>query len=131
MSAGQGAKTTPLRRDRNIFIIPSFRGKNFARSQVLYNESEGSFVRRGPEIGFCKGEAMAAQGIEEILLEEMPNRRLLKPGEVAAFLGVSPKTVYRWCDMGLMESIKLNRSVRVLRASVLTFLSYERESGLS
>ena len=74
---------------------------------------------------------MAAQGIEEIMLEEIPNRRLLKPAEVAAFLGVSPKTVYRWCDMGLMESIKLNRSVRVLRASVLSFLSCERERGLS
>ena len=56
-----------------------------------------------------------------MMLQDIPNRRLLKPGEVAAFLGVSAKTVYRWCEMGLMESIKLNRSVRVLRASVLSF----------
>jgi len=47
---------------------------------------------------------------------------LLKPVEVAVFLGVSAKTIYRWCDMGLIESIKLNRSVRVLRASVIGFL---------
>lgn len=71
------------------------------------------------------------EGIEEMMLQEIPNRRLLKPGEVAAFLGVSAKTVYRWCEMGLMESIKLNRSVRVLRASVLSFLSYDRGAGLS
>ncbi len=57
-----------------------------------------------------------------ILLDDVPERELLKPAEVAAFLGVSAKTVYRWCDMGLMESVKLNGSVRVLRASVISFL---------
>jgi excisionase family DNA binding protein len=58
----------------------------------------------------------------QILLNDVPNRKLLKPVEVAVFLGVSAKTIYRWCDMGLIESIKLNRSVRVLRASVIGFL---------
>jgi predicted DNA-binding transcriptional regulator AlpA len=58
----------------------------------------------------------------QILLDDVPNRKLLKPVEVAGFLGVSAKTIYRWCDMGLMESFKLNGSVRVLRASVLSFL---------
>jgi len=55
---------------------------------------------------------------------------LLKAAEVAAYLGVSAKTVYRWCDMGLMESVKLNRSIRVLRASVVDFLSCGRNAGL-
>lgn len=58
----------------------------------------------------------------QLLLNDVPNRKLLKPVEVAVFLGVSAKTVYRWCDMGLMESVKLNGSVRVLRASVLDLL---------
>jgi predicted site-specific integrase-resolvase len=58
----------------------------------------------------------------QILLNDVPNRKLLKPVEVAVFLGVSAKTIYRWCDMGLIESIKLNRSVRELRASVIGFL---------
>ena len=58
----------------------------------------------------------------KISIEDMPNRKFLRPAEVADFLSVSPKTVYRWCDMGLIESIKLNRSVRVLRDSVVNFL---------
>jgi len=63
-----------------------------------------------------------------VLLYDMPNRKLLRPVEVAIFLGVSAKTIYRWCDMGLMESVKLNRSVRVLRESVVGFL---RKAGPS
>jgi len=63
-----------------------------------------------------------------VLLDDMPNRKLLRPVEVAIFLGVSAKTIYRWCDMGLMESVKLNRSVRVLRESVVGFL---RKAGPS
>ena len=57
-----------------------------------------------------------------VLLKDMPNRKILKPTEVAALLSVSAKTVYRWCDMGLIESVKLNGSVRVLRDSVVIFL---------
>ncbi|MGD0230070.1 MAG: helix-turn-helix domain-containing protein [Syntrophorhabdales bacterium] len=65
----------------------------------------------------------------ELLMDGMPDRKLLKPAEVAAFLGVSAKTIYRWCDMGLMESVKLNRSVRVPRASVVNFLSCGKDDG--
>lgn len=57
----------------------------------------------------------------------LPDRELLRPGEVARFLGVSAKTVYRWCDMGLLEAYKLNKSVRVIRRSLLDFM----EKGLS
>jgi excisionase family DNA binding protein len=62
-----------------------------------------------------------------LLLKDIPGRRLLRPTEIAMLLGVSAKTIYRWCDMGLMDSIKLNGSVRVLRASVVQFL--QRNSG--
>jgi excisionase family DNA binding protein len=65
----------------------------------------------------------------EALLDGMPDRGLLKPAEVAAFLGVSAKTVYRWCDMGLMESVRLNRSVRVPKASVVNFLHCQDTDG--
>ena len=58
----------------------------------------------------------------QLLLDDAPNKNLLKPVEVAALLRVSAKTIYRWCDMGLMESVKLNGSVRVLRNSVISFL---------
>ena len=57
-----------------------------------------------------------------LLIDDVPSKRLLKPLEVAGLFGVSAKTIYRWCDMGLMESVKLNGSVRVLRASVIGFL---------
>ncbi len=57
-----------------------------------------------------------------IPVDDVPNSDLLKPAEVAACLRVSAKTIYRWCDMGLMKSVKLNGSVRVLRASVVSFL---------
>jgi excisionase family DNA binding protein len=62
------------------------------------------------------------------LMEDMPNRKLLRPTEVATFLGVSAKTVYRWCDMGLIGSVKLNGSIRVLRDSLVTFLDDSRQS---
>ena len=58
----------------------------------------------------------------KILVEDIPNGKFLRPTEVATLLCVSAKTVYRWCDMGLMESVKLNRTVRVLRDSVVKFL---------
>lgn len=54
---------------------------------------------------------------------DLPDRELLRPSEVARFLGVSTKTVYRWCDMGLLEAYKLSKSVRVLRSSLLEFLA--------
>lgn len=62
--------------------------------------------------------------VDEIqtLIEDIPDKKLLKPTEIATLLGVSAKTVYRWCDIGLMDSIKLNGSVRVLRTSVVNFL---------
>jgi len=75
------------------------------------------------------GGAMADES-NGIVLDDIPRKRLLKATEVAAFLGVSAKTVYRWCDMGLMQSVKLNRSVRVLRASVVDFLSCGKNAGL-
>jgi excisionase family DNA binding protein len=56
------------------------------------------------------------------LMQDLPDTQFLKPVEVASLLSVSVKTVFRWCDMGLIESIKLNRSVRVLRDSVVEFL---------
>jgi excisionase family DNA binding protein len=58
----------------------------------------------------------------QVVLGDIPERKLLKPSEVATALGVSTRTVYRWCDMGLMESMKLNKTVRVLRESLVSFL---------
>ena len=63
--------------------------------------------------------------LEALLMEDVPNRTFLKPTEVATLLRVSTKTIYRWCDIGLIESVKMNGSVRVLRESVANLLSAE------
>ena len=50
---------------------------------------------------------------------DLPYKTLLRPDEVAQFLSVSSKTVYRWFRSGLIEGTKVNRSLRVYRDSVL------------
>ncbi len=53
---------------------------------------------------------------------ELPTKTLLRPGEVAAFLRVSQRTVYRWYDLGLIEGVRINKSLRIVRDSVVTLL---------
>ena len=53
--------------------------------------------------------------------ENLPSRTLLRPHEVAVYFGVSRKTVYRWCDVGLIDSIKVGGVVRIYRKSILRF----------
>lgn len=60
-------------------------------------------------------------------LDELPNKRLLRPSEVAEFLGVSNKTIYRWFEMGLIEGVRMNRSIRILRTSVVARLSEQSD----
>ena len=36
-------------------------------------------------------------------LEDLPRKTYLRPDEVARFLGVSLKTVYRWHHSGIIE----------------------------
>lgn len=60
--------------------------------------------------------------IARLLAEDLPDRRVLRASEVATWLRVSAKTIYRWCDMGLIDSVKLNGTVRVLRDSVINFI---------
>lgn len=45
----------------------------------------------------------------------------LKPNEVAEHFKVSLRTVYYWCDLGLLESVKLNGTVRVHKDSIRKF----------
>jgi excisionase family DNA binding protein len=51
--------------------------------------------------------------------EDLPRKTLLKPGEVARFLSVSLKTVYRWHRLGAIEGTKAARSLRIYRDSVV------------
>jgi len=54
--------------------------------------------------------------------DDLPYRTFLKVDEVAAFLNVSSKTVYRWCDEEEIKVIKLNKSLRIFRNSLLKFI---------
>jgi PAS domain S-box-containing protein len=60
-------------------------------------------------------------------LSDLPDRKLLRPAEVAKFMDVSVKTVYRWCELGLIESFRLNKTVRVLKSSLVEFLSLSHQ----
>jgi len=52
-------------------------------------------------------------------LEICLTRRFLRPDEVARFLSVSLKTVYRWYHSGSIEGVKTGRSLRIYRDSIL------------
>jgi predicted site-specific integrase-resolvase len=59
---------------------------------------------------------------EPIARAELPSRALLRPSEVASFLRVSERTVYRWFELGLVDGIRINKSLRITRGSILTLL---------
>ena len=54
--------------------------------------------------------------------EDLPHKTLLRPDEVAIFLSVSLKTVYRWYRSGLIEGTKVKRSLRIYRDSILKLI---------
>ena len=53
---------------------------------------------------------------------DLPQKTLLRPDEVAIFLSVSLKTVYRWYRSGLIDGTKVKRSLRIYRDSVLRLI---------
>ena len=46
-------------------------------------------------------------------------KSLLRPDEVAAFMRVCVKTVYRWCEEGKLEGVKIGRTLRFYQKSVM------------
>lgn len=64
---------------------------------------------------------------------DLPHKTLLRPDEVAIFLSVSLKTVYRWYRSGLIDGTKVKRSLRIYRDSVLRLIdgngSYPDQEG--
>ena len=53
---------------------------------------------------------------------DLPHKTLLRPDEVAVFLNVCLKTVYRWYGSGLIEGTKVKRSLRIYRDSILKLM---------
>jgi excisionase family DNA binding protein len=56
---------------------------------------------------------------------DLPQKPLLRPDEVAQFLSVSLKTIYRWHRSGILPGTKINRSLRIPRDSVLSLIQEE------
>lgn len=52
-------------------------------------------------------------------LNDLPDKTLLSARDVASFFGVSLKTVYRWHKEGLIAGVRMKRSVRIFRDSVV------------
>ena len=48
-------------------------------------------------------------------MTDLPDKKLLRPDEVAAFWRVSVKTVYRWVEMGVMDGVKKGGTLRIER----------------
>jgi excisionase family DNA binding protein len=65
------------------------------------------------------GELMLGNSMNEEAFQDLPHKTLLRPDEVALFLSVSLKTVYRWYRTGLIEGTKVKRSLRIYRDSIL------------
>ncbi|MGD0231800.1 MAG: helix-turn-helix domain-containing protein [Syntrophorhabdales bacterium] len=63
---------------------------------------------------------------EQTVITELPSRAMLRPSEVAWFLRVSERTVYRWFELGLIDGIRINKSLRIRRGSILTLLQNPR-----
>jgi excisionase family DNA binding protein len=62
---------------------------------------------------------MLANSLNGQPFDDLPQKTLLRPDEVALFLSVSLKTVYRWYRTGLIEGTKVKRSLRIYRDSIL------------
>ena len=56
-------------------------------------------------------------------MRKSPLRTLLKPSEVASLLGVSPKTVYTWCRLEMIQGVKIGKILRIRRNSLWKLLN--------
>ncbi len=61
--------------------------------------------------------------IFDLIKPDLPQKTLLRVDEVARFFEVSPKTVYNWCDMGLVKACNPNGgTLRIFRESLLEMM---------
>jgi len=56
------------------------------------------------------------------ILQDLPDKPLLRIGEVAHFFSVSPKKIYQWYDSGMLEGRKHKGVIQISRASVIDLI---------
>jgi len=56
------------------------------------------------------------------ILQGLPDRPLLRIGEVAHFFSVSPKEIYGWYNSGMLEGKKHKGVIKISRTSVIDFI---------
>ncbi|MCP3680254.1 MAG: helix-turn-helix domain-containing protein [Gammaproteobacteria bacterium] len=54
----------------------------------------------------------------------LPDKGVFRPEEMAEIFQVSIRTVYRWCDEGIIDSIKhpKTNTVRIERSAIVEYL---------
>ncbi|MEK5419421.1 helix-turn-helix domain-containing protein [Paenibacillus sp. FSL L8-0708] len=62
-----------------------------------------------------------------VALNDLPS--FLKPDEVAAYLGVSRNTVYRWCKAGDIESVKVRKTLRIQKSTLLGWIDKQEKAS--
>ena len=61
--------------------------------------------------------------IFDLIKPDLPEKTLLRVDEVARFFDVSPKTVYNWCEMGLIKACNINGgTLRIFRESLIDLM---------
>ena len=58
----------------------------------------------------------------------LPQKMLLRPQEVAVFVNVSSRTIYRWYEMGVIQGTRLNHTVRIFRESVINWVETQKNA---
>ena len=54
-------------------------------------------------------------------MSTLPNKELLRVGEVAEYFDVSTRTIYLWIDNGHLSAEKLAGTLRITRKSIMNF----------
>lgn len=61
--------------------------------------------------------------LKSLIKSDLPNKTFLRVDEVARFFDVSPKTVYTWCELGLLRACNINgNSLRIFRDSIIELM---------
>lgn len=64
-------------------------------------------------------------------MRELPDKKYLRPDEVAEYFSVSRSTVYGWADIGVLQKTKFCGNVRFTVESVREFEKKEGERQIT